>query len=190
MPSKRYATEARLLSVLASDVPDVGALCAIAEARAYAPEAARRARRLLDLAAPEDALDKVVLAAVRARWRRTRIEQIDAGDDPAPWGIDLVRREVYVDRDRAIPMRRHGVLLKVLEVCASSAGPVPKEQLAREVWGVTRYHPHRDDARIQMAVSRLRRLVEPDGERERVLTLGDAYALARPLWLLREVGAS
>jgi DNA-binding winged helix-turn-helix (wHTH) protein len=45
---------------------------------------------------------------------------------------------------------------------AERAG-LTKEQLAREVWGVTRYRPDRDDKRVFVAINRLRKLLRDTG---------------------------
>lgn len=188
MTSPRYAKEAALVSVIAQALPDVAALTEIAGAGACAPEAARRAQRILGLDVPVDALDELVIAAARRRWNDVTIEIAGDRTSGPRWGIDLIARAVHVEGAEPISLRRHAVMMRVLEVCAASATPVSKAQLAREVWDVTHYHPHRDDARIEMAVSRLRKLVDGDGASTRIVTTGEGYALAGPLWILRPSG--
>src|SRR5262249_31584180 len=98
MPSPRFMIEADLSARLAEPLPDINALRAIAGAKERAPEAARRARRLLGFDAPVDALDELVVRAAQKHWSRVRIEHLaDAGAParPASWGIDLVRRVVH-----------------------------------------------------------------------------------------------
>jgi hypothetical protein len=189
MPSPRYMIEADLCARLAEPLPDVNALRTIARATTQAPEAARRAQRLLGLDTRVDALDTLVVLAARKHWSRVRIEHLAdaaAPGRPASWGIDLVRRVVHIDGKEPVSLRRHTLLLQLLGACALAGGPASKAQLAREIWAVPTYHPLRDDGRIQVAVSRLRKLLDEGGAAEHLLTEGDAYAIARPCWVLRE----
>ena len=63
-------------------------------------------------------------------------------------------------------------------------GHVSKEALVREVWGQKGYHPLRDDKRLQVAIHRLRMLVEPEPRAPRwILRDGDGYRLGAPVEL-------
>jgi hypothetical protein len=187
MPSPRYAAEARFLAALADDAPDLSALRSLADAK-HAPQAARRARNLLGLPVKLDALDALVVHAASMRWQHVELARLDAVA-PADWAIDLVRREVHLENGDVVSLRRYPVLLELLAACAASNGPVTKEQLAQQIWRVKAYHPHRDDARIEMAISRLRKLLDTGGRFEHLVTAGDAYAVLRPCWVLRPATA-
>ncbi len=187
MASPRYAAEARFLAALAGDAPDLAALRSLADAK-HAPQAARRARELLGLEVTLDALDTLVVRAARMHWQHVELARLDAVA-PTDWAIDLVRREVHLENGELVSLRRYPVLLELLAACAASESPVTKEQLAQQIWRVKAYHPHRDDARIEMAISRLRRLLDTDRRFEHVVTAGDAYAVLRPCWVLRPATA-
>jgi DNA-binding response OmpR family regulator len=58
-----------------------------------------------------------------------------------------------------------------------------KEILTREGWDLRNYSPRRDDPRVQMAMSRLRRVLEEDPQRPSVLsTTEDGYRLTSSFW--------
>ena len=73
---------------------------------------------------------------------------------------------------RAVDVSRKPIALKILTTLFEGGGAASKEALAASVWGVADYHPLRDDKRLQVAISRLRTLLEDDAILE---TTEDGY---------------
>ena len=76
------------------------------------------------------------------------------------------------------------LLWKVL-VAILEEGGASKEHLCAVGWGVTDYHPLRDDNRLQVTVRKLRGLIEQNPAEPRLLaTAADGYALGDSLRII------
>lgn len=94
------------------------------------------------------------------------------------WGIDSARRSVWLPDGRQVDLTVAPQGARLLDVLADHRGAASKEQLTLSVWGEREYHPLRHDKRLQVAVLRLRRLIEADPRQPaRVVTTEDGYAL-------------
>ena len=66
---------------------------------------------------------------------------------------------------------------KVLQAIADGRGRASKESLAVRAWGASQYHPLRDDKRMQVAVRKLRLVLEDDASKPtRLVTTPEGYA--------------
>ncbi len=107
-------------------------------------------------------------------------------EQPTPEGrsalrLDRARRVVELPAGGAISLAGLEIGCRLLEELVASGGSAPKGHLVRTVWEQKRYDPARDDKRLQMAIRRLRILLERDPARpEILLTTPDGYALACP----------
>jgi hypothetical protein len=200
----RFAVEARFFGAVAAAFGpgglDAGVLEACAAAGSMAPVAARRARALLagsEVQGGLDALDRVVLAGARraggARFETVRglpPGDVGAADESwrSGWGIDGARRAVWLPDGRWVDLTAAPLGVKLLEALADHGGAASKELLTITVWGEREYHPLRHDKRLQVAVLRLRRLIETEPRRPaRLVTTEDGYTLgaAEPIRRLR-----
>lgn len=184
MGSDRYALEAELGSLLAVGGPAPrGRLEAIAASAAVSPIAARRARGALGDVAGLDALDRLVLRGVHGAARSDAPFASGPPETPG-WRFDPAARRVELPA-RIIDLQRHGLLVRLLATLAARGDDgATKEELSMAVWDLRDYHPLRDDKRLQVAVRRLRVMLEDDAERpQRVVTTDHGYAvrgLTRP----------
>ncbi len=136
--------------------------------------AARRSRALLGFGAPLDRVDTAIVERVRASWAPPRL--ISDGGGPRPGiGVDTRRATVWLPRGSSVDLSRRPIALKLLVALLDAGGRASKEQLVAAVWGVSDYHPLRDDKRLQVAVSRLRATLEDDGLIE---TTEDGYRIS------------
>src|SRR5262249_6965875 len=96
----------------------------------------------------------------------------------AGWGLDEERGEVWLPAGRTVDLRPTPLLLRLLSALADAGGMASKEDLVITAWGEREYHPLRHDNRLQVAVRKLRRLVEDrPAAPARLLTTSDGYAL-------------
>ncbi|HEY2517146.1 MAG TPA: helix-turn-helix domain-containing protein, partial [Polyangiaceae bacterium] len=157
-------------------------LDALASRLDVAPAAARRARALLGAAAPLDAIDERVLAAIRARAPHLSARRFGKSlgvGAPwlAGWGLDGLRRTVWLPGGREIDLQARAQFWRLLCAVAESGGEASKERLATVVWETRDYHPLRDDKRMQVAVRKLRLLLEDNPSApSRFVTTRDGYA--------------
>lgn len=161
MSSPRFLVEARLCRALLRG--ERGELEWVRTQDAVSPIAARQAALALGTSsAPGDRCDRA-FAALWARW------------SSRPWVVDLKRGTVRRD-GVVVSLGRRRVLYALL---AALRAEVDREALAREVWGVRSYHPARDDKRIDVAIGRLRALLDDDRQAPRyVLTRPGGYVLS------------
>ena len=88
------------------------------------------------------------------------------------------RRAVWLPDGRRVDLGGAALGVRLLEVLADHGGAATKETLVRSVWGEREYHPLRHDKRLQVAVLRLRRLIETDVHNpSRLVTTEHGYAL-------------
>ncbi len=173
MGSDRYAMEAELGALLAGDdSPSADQLAEFAAARSVSPIVARRARGLIGDAAGLDAVDRLVLGS------RCVADTRVATSPDAGWRFDAASRCVLLPA-RVIDLQKHGILVRLLATLVGRGDSgASKEELTRAVWELRDYHPLRDDKRLQVAVRRLRVMLEEDAERpRRLVTTGVGYAV-------------
>jgi Tetratricopeptide repeat len=174
LPSDRVVAIGRFHATTAGDT-DPAVLAELANLVAVAPIAARRARALLGGAASSDRLDTLVLEALRARLAIEVVALRAPIHQGGTWGLDARSRRLWFPSGDRIDLSASdvswGLLLSLAEL-----GEASKQALAERVWGVKRYNPLRDDKRIQVAVRRLRKLLERDPSRpKRLVTTEDGY---------------
>jgi hypothetical protein len=184
IPAPRLAFEAALSRAVALGLPDVAVLEPDSP-RFAAPVAARRGRALLGEPGAErslDALDRVVVAAVRARadWRRIETVNVGEGGDESAWGLDETRQSIWLLPDgRTIPFAKRPLPFRVLLAIADEGGRATKEALVTRVWGEREYHRLKHDNRLHLAILKARRAIEEDpAQPARVVATEDGYALA------------
>jgi hypothetical protein len=184
LPSPRLDALARLHGEL-----DVATVERLADAHATAPEAALRARALLDPRVTPGVVDALVVEARRrAGWTApVTLEPEPLGVWRARWGWDHRARAVWLPDGRAIPLDAVPLLGRILDALVLAGGRASKEELVLGVWGERSYHPLRHDNRLQAAIRKLRRRIEDDPAKpERLVTTDDGYALAaaRVAWVV------
>lgn len=125
-----------------------------------------------------DAIDQRVLAGIARACGRTRIERLDAASGTPGWGLDERRAEVCLPDGRRVEFSTRPLLWRLLTTLWERGGRACKEDLARAAWPAEPYHPLRHDNRLQVAVRKLRELIEADRfAPRRVVTTDDGYAL-------------
>ena len=194
VPSERFVRELRLHSLAHARKLPPSLLEELALGKDVAPAAARRARALLGEDAALDAVDRVVLDVLRRRSEKAAIH-VASGKTPARhtlgWGLDVGRKSVWLPGGRSIELRSRALLFRILLTLVRRGGTATKEQLVRDAWGYPTYHSIRDDKRLQVAIRKLRLLVEEDPSRaRRVLTTEDGYRLGEeePLRVVEDAG--
>ncbi len=92
--------------------------------------------------------------------------------------LDRGRRVARTADGRTVDLEQHELGFRILEQLIDQGGRISKEQLAMRVWELRTYDPSRDDKRLQMAIRRLRLLLERDPASPRiVVTSPQGYAL-------------
>ena len=147
---------------------------------------ARRARACLGDTLELDALDAAVVTRMRAQFQLTSVSV--RGHASHAWSAAVLvdHRSHTVFRAGASPvaMGTTPLLWKVL-VAILEEGGASKEHLCAVGWGVTDYHPLRDDNRLQVTVRKLRGLIEQNPAEPRLLaTTADGYALGDSLRII------
>jgi hypothetical protein len=189
--SPAIAVEVQFIEALRAPEVDLDTLLAIADAWDVSPIAARRARALLGVDEGLDAADRTVTSRLEHAKARPSTFAV-SGDPKAPW------RDTWLFDDRTRSLHRAGLppvrlqtsplLWTLLETLARS-GEADKERLVMAGWGLPDYHPLRDDNRLQVAIRKLRGLLEDDPSAPvHLLTTGPGYALSGRLRLLRKLG--
>lgn len=183
LPSARFAFEAELLEMLAADEPDLAELEDIAGRPDVAPAASRRARLLLGGEPAHDALDARLVERVRQRpgWRApqlvSELPPSESGQWHVGWGLDEPHRRVWLPGGRWIDFSKRPLHWRILEAIAAHGGTASKEEIVLAVWEEPEYHPLRHDTRLQVAVRKLRELLEDTpSEPRRLVTTEDGYA--------------
>jgi tetratricopeptide (TPR) repeat protein len=170
----RYAEDAAFFRELArGSNADLAVLDRLAGSPG-ACHAARRSRAILDIEAPLDRLDALVVE--RARAVVARPTRIAPGVAARPGlGLDTRRTRVSLPTGTSVDLSRKPVAMKILVALFDGGGRASKEKLVHDVWQVADYHPLRDDKRLQVAISRLRALL---GDESLVQTTEEGYRLS------------
>ena len=164
-------------------VPDPLVLEELAAASDVVPIAARRTQAMLGGSPHLDAIDRAVLKALAERAGPMRVETVfggplDKGAEPwrRGWGLDDARQAAWVPGRGTVALASKKLFWRFLSTLADQGGRATKEELAAKVWDAHDYHPLRDDKRMQVAVHKLRALIENDVDRpERLVTTDDGY---------------
>jgi hypothetical protein len=180
--SLRFTSEARLLSLGATDAaPPPAVLEELANQSHAAPVASRRAQALLGGTRRLDVLDRRILEALQSQgdgWRAVRLRGPESPADAwvPGWGLDVTRREVWLPVGRVVRFSRTPVLWRVLETIADLAGSATQEQIVQQVWGEPVFHPLRHRSRLHTTVNKVRHAIEdqPDAP-VRLITTGQGY---------------
>jgi hypothetical protein len=174
--SARLAAETRLATWLVSDRRDPAVLLEMAEDPA-SPVVRRRARGLLGREVTLDALDRRIVAPSAHAAARS--------EDSAVL-LDLEQRAMRLPSGKQVDLSAADLHVRILEVLVRGGGRATKQDLVLGAWGLPTYHPHRDDKRLQVAVHRMRQVME-ENPKEPALLLrdGDGYRLGAPVRLGR-----
>jgi hypothetical protein len=178
--SRRYRAEAEVArAAFGAPVPDAGALEVLAGLVEIAPSAARRARAILDPRRRDDldAVDRLVVGAATAGEGGVALVTPGAAGDFRPGcGLDHTNRTMWLPDGRRVDFSRNELWWSFLSALERHGGAASKEELAREVWGVAKYHRLRDDKRMHVAVRRMRTSIEDlPSEPRRLVTTADGY---------------
>ncbi|MFO0549975.1 MAG: helix-turn-helix domain-containing protein [Polyangiaceae bacterium] len=172
----RFEVEAQLFRlVFSSDARRPEPLEALADQPDQSPVAARRAAALLGRGAVVlDAVDRRVVALFSERL---------AADRPV-FMLDLEAKRARLPSGLVVDLKGSPLQLRVLEVLLRLKGRATKAELAERAWGVTEYHPHRDDRRLHVGMHRLRHLIEADPKKPTLLlSEGHGYRVTAPMCL-------
>lgn len=177
--SRRYTVIADLLRMALDPDPNIARLMKIARHRDASPTAARVASALLGAAPADDALDRLLVDGLAARWT-TMVQPLREGQR-ADWVFDPASSVVFVGQrsEPASPLAMR-ILCCLFDAAASTLGYARLEDVARIVWDVVDYHPLRDAKRVHVAIRRLRTLIEEDSSNPtRLITVDGGYTLAQ-----------
>lgn len=182
LPSPRLRDETRFHR--AARAGDPSALEVLAGSKA-GPAAARRARALLGERVPLDAIDALLVEAIRRlpEWRVVEtLARPPLASGLSGWGIDESRAAVWLGDGRTVPFAKKPLSFRILAALAGRGGAATKEELVRAVWSEVEYHPLHHDNRLQLAILKLRRAIENDPARpELLVATPEGYALRAPV---------
>ena len=193
-PSPRLTMTAELFQMAAQATPpDPAVLERMALRDATGPVVGRRARALLGGDPPLDEVDRMVVAELR---RRDRIEVVAVRGQPGAdvdwqpgWGLDELRKAVWLSDGRSVPLGDHPVLWAVMEAIAGCGGAASREELVPAIWPGERYDPLVHNNRLNPAIRKLRLAIEVNPSRpSRLVTTADGYGFgdAEPVrWFRR-----
>lgn len=189
MSCPRLVEESLLFTALVPPSPvDWGQLEVLATAIDRAPIAARRARALLGDPSALDAVDRLVLRALRKHRGLVPSASLSSWSPHAPpepcdqerpgWGLADDERRVWLANGRSLSLRERPQLWSILATLHDHGGAATKEQLVQALWNESEYHPLHHDNRLQVAVRKLRKLIEDEPSRPaRLVTTADGYTL-------------
>lgn len=173
--SARFRAEAAFGQWALSELRSPAELAKIGDGaiEASSPVSRRRARALMGQPGALDALDRRVVEAIVAA--QPRAEAIV---------LDVLGKRVALPSGAVVDLASAPLHLKILEVLFRAGGAASKAELALAVWDVRKYHPARDDKRMQVAMHRLRHVLEVDPAKPRWLVRADdGYRVAAPMVL-------
>lgn len=189
MSCPRLIEESLLFTALVPPSPvDWGQLEVLATLIDRAPIAARRARALLGDPSALDAVDRLVLRALRKHRGLVPSASLSSWSPHAPpepcdqerpgWGLADDERRVWLPSGRSLSLRERPQLWSILVALHEHGGAATKEQLVHALWNESEYHPLHHDNRLQVAVRKLRKLIEDEPSRPaRLVTTADGYTL-------------
>jgi len=174
-PSARLCASAEFYA-MASRSPLDPALLERLAADPSTPTVMRRARALLGGEAPLDAVDRCIVASLERR-SGARVETLGpAGEWRAGWGLDALRRAVWLSDGARVELQDHPILWSCLEALATLGGTANREALVPLIWPGERYDPAVHNNRLNPAIRKLRLAIEADPSRpRRLVTTTDGY---------------
>ena len=176
-PSNRFLAEHSCLVELGKARPDFAALERLLESSGTSPVAARMAQTALGGLAPTRPLDQSLLAELALRWGPPPCCVRGPADRPG-WGFDAGTQEVWRWDGPAVALAKAPLVERLVRVLLAHPAGIAKAKLAELVWDIDDYHPFRDDKRMQVAVRKLRWLIEVDPANPvRVVTTPSGYAI-------------
>ncbi|MFO0555611.1 MAG: helix-turn-helix domain-containing protein, partial [Polyangiaceae bacterium] len=165
----RYHLELSLFELFAAalagsvDVPAIVALARPDEPARFLPPACRRARAWLGEDAIDlDLVDRRLVTRARDAASIQRIGSTERLPLAGAWGVDRERARLFWGA-RSLDLTDKTIPTRLLSCLAERGGAATKEELAARVWGLSDYHPLRDDKRLQVAIGRLRTLLAEAG---------------------------
>lgn len=150
------------------------------------PTVMRRARALLGGEAPLDAIDRLVVGAIESQ-SGARVETLGAPGAGwrTGWGLDTLRRAVWLPDGARVELAEHPILWACLEALATLGGTASREALVPYIWPGERYDPTVHNNRLNPAIRKLRLLLEANPSRpQRLVTTPDGYGFG-PLEAVR-----
>ncbi len=191
MQARRFQLGATWLLALAKADVSPALLESLAQQMAVAPMVARRAQSLLGGSPSVDAIDALVIAAIRRAGVVGSIAAVEAGpgggthgDTPpwiAGWGLDLRHHTVWLPTGTTVLLDSSPLSWNLLETLATR-GALSKEELASTLWPTEIYHPFTHDGRLQVAVRKIRDKLEADASKPtRLCTTSNGYRLGAGL---------
>lgn len=150
------------------------------------PTVMRRARALLGAEAALDVVDRRIVEAIE-RQSGARVQTLGAPRiDWCPgWGLDALRRAVWLPDGARVELADHPVLWACLEALATLGGAASREALVPYIWPGERYDPAVHNNRLNPAIRKLRLLLEANPSRpQRLVTTPDGYGFG-PLEAVR-----
>jgi len=136
---------------------------------------------------PLDRLDIAVLDELQRRFYReakVRSPEVEVGPfsrrERVGWSLDTTEMVVWLPGGRRVDLANKRLLFRILLTLAEQGGRASKEALVLGAWELPDYHPMRDDKRLQVAIRKLRLLIEDDPSRaSRLVTTSEGYALGQ-----------
>jgi hypothetical protein len=180
--SARFSLSAQFFGALSGGrALDPAALDAVAHKPDVSPMAARRAQALLGGTPELDAIDRLVVGAVREWQGAFRVRALVPRGDGG-WRTAIVldehRQRVWL-AGAAVDLASHALLWRCLEALARHGGRVDKSTLFCEAWGEGEYHPLRHNNRLHTTINKLRKFLEADPANPKLLlTTEEGYAFS------------
>lgn len=124
----------------------------------------------------ESALDATHLDSFKRLREQIEFEISDVNNSNIDFIIDKQNRMIFEKELGTIDFKHRFVLLEILFLLAKNPGKYfDKEDLSRDIWK-EEYNPLIHDKLIYTSISRLRKLIEPKGEKNRYILRGkDGY---------------
>jgi hypothetical protein len=193
-PSRRLEVVADF-SEMASrqDTLNPGLLETLAAFDLVEPTVSRRCRALLGANAPLDEVDRRVVSKLHQR-DHTRIESVGPwsrreGEWVAGWGLDGLRKRVWLPDGTLIDFVDHPVRWAIFEAIALHGGQASREQLVPTIWPGETFDPLVHNNRLNPAIRKIRLAIERDPSLpRRLVTTVDGYGFGveEPVrWLRR-----
>ncbi|MCC6620915.1 MAG: AAA family ATPase [Deltaproteobacteria bacterium] len=179
-PSPRLARVAELHQMAARGPLDPALLERLATSEDVSPVTCRRARALIGGSASLDRIDARVVAELGRRARVTigsvGAKPPEGGDWQPGWGLDGLRRAVWLPDGRVVPFEEHPIRWAALDAIARLGGSASREAIIPVIWPGERYDPLVHNNRLNPAIRKIRLAIEDDPSKPtRLVTTPDGY---------------